>query len=58
MAMIWNVPSSYRKFYLKCFTNATVPAGFEGTWRMVTAFGASDAAGWEKAARELVQALK
>jgi hypothetical protein len=58
MAMIWNVPNSYRKFYLKCFTNATVPAGFEGTWRMVTAFGASDSAGWEKAARELAQALK
>jgi hypothetical protein len=58
IAMIWNVPGSYRKFYLKCFNNATVPAGFEGTWRMVTAFGASDAAGWEKAARELAQALK
>ena len=40
IAMIWNVPNSYRKFYLKCFNNATVPAGFEGTWRMVTAFGA------------------
>ena len=58
IAMIWNVPNSYRKFYLKCFNNATVPANFEGTWRMVTAFGASDAAGWEKAARELGQSLK
>lgn len=57
-ATIWNVPGSYRKFYLKCFNNATVPAGFEGTWRMVTAFGASDAARWEQAARELAQSLK
>jgi len=58
IAMIWNVPNSYRKFYLKCFNNATVPAGFKGTWRMVTAFGASDAVGWEKAASELADALK
>ena len=58
VAMIWNVPGSYRKFYLKCFNNATVPAGFEGTWRMVTAFGACDASGWEKAATDLAAALK
>lgn len=58
IAMIWNVPGSYRKFYLKCFDKATVPAGFEGTWSMVTAFGASDATGWEKAAQELSTALK
>ena len=58
IAMIWNVPNSYRKFYLKCFNNATVPAGFEGTWRMVTAFGSSDATEWEKGARELAQSLK
>ena len=58
IATIWNVPNSYRKFYLKCFNNATVPADFEGTWRMVTAFGASDAAGWEKSARELAGQLK
>ncbi len=58
IAMIWNVPNSYRKFYLKCFNNATVPAGFKGTWRMVTAFGASDAVGWEKAASELADALE
>lgn len=58
IAMIWNVPGSYRKFYLKCFNNATVPAGFEGTWRMVTAFGASDAAGWEKAATTLASELR
>jgi hypothetical protein len=58
IAMIWNVPNSYRKFYLKCFNNATVPAGIEGTWRMVTAFGASDAVGWEKAARRMADELR
>jgi hypothetical protein len=58
IAMIWNVPGSYRKFYLKCFNNATVPAGFEGTWRMVTSFGASDALGWEKTARQVAAELK
>lgn len=58
IATIWNVPNSYRKFYLKCFNNATVPADFEGSWHMVTAFGASDAAGWEKAVLEVAEALK
>ena len=58
VSAIWNVPGTYRKFYLKCFNNATVPAGFTGTWRMVTAFGASDAAGWEKAATTLASELR
>lgn len=57
IAMIWNVPSSYRKFYLKCFNNATVPAGFEGTWRMVTAFGTSPATAWQTAAQNQARAL-
>lgn len=53
IAMIWNVPNSYRKFYLKCFDNATVPAGFEGTWRMVTAFGAATPDTWQDQAWKL-----
>jgi len=57
IAMIWNVPGSYRKFYLKCFNNATMPAGFTGTWRMVTAFGSSKPDAWESAARELATTL-
>jgi hypothetical protein len=57
IAMIWNVPGTYRKFYLKCFNNETVPAGFTGTWRMVTAFGSSTADTWEAAARKLAQDL-
>lgn len=58
ISMIWNVPGSYRKFYLKCFEKATVPAGFTGTWRMVTAFGSSTPALWESRAKELATALR
>lgn len=57
ISTLWNVPGTYRKFYLKCFNNATVPAGFTGTWRMVTAFGGSAPDTWENAARELAQDL-
>ena len=57
ISTIWNVPGTYRKFYLKCFSNDTVPAGFTGTWRMVTAFGGGAADTWENAARKLAQEL-
>jgi len=55
ISTIWNVPGTYRKFYLKCFNNATVPAGFTGTWSMVTAFGSSTPESWEVSARKLAQ---
>ncbi len=58
IAMIWNVPGTYRKYYLRCFSNETVPAGFSGTWRMVTAFGKGDAASWKAVARRLAESLK
>ncbi len=58
IATIWNVPPTYRKFYLKCFSSATVPAGFTGTWRMVTAFGSSKADTWEAEARALAAQLR
>ena len=58
VAMIWNVPGSYRKFYLKCFENGTVPAGFEGTWKMVTAFGSAAEERWEDAAAALAGGLR
>ncbi|MCB1208634.1 MAG: hypothetical protein KDK97_04865 [Verrucomicrobiales bacterium] len=57
IATIWNVPGTYRKFYLKCFNNQTVPAGFTGTWRMITAFGSSTQDAWESAAKKLAQDL-
>ncbi len=47
----------YRKFYLKCFDNDTVPAGFTGTWKMVTGFGTAGAGEWEPAARALAEEL-
>lgn len=58
IAMIWNVPGTYRKYYLRCFNNETVPAGFSGTWRLVTAFGKGDASSWKAVARRLAESLK
>ncbi len=58
IATIWNVPGTYRKFYLKCFEGKTVPAGFSGTWRMVTAFGSATPETWESAARTLAAKLQ
>ena len=57
IATIWNVPPTYRKFYLKCFEGKTVPAGFTGTWHMVTAFGSSKPETWEAEARTLAAKL-
>jgi hypothetical protein len=57
ISMIWNVPGRYRKFYLKCFDNSTVPAGFQGTWRMVTGFGGCSPENWHEAARTLANKL-
>ncbi|MFT5470023.1 MAG: hypothetical protein ACI8UO_005147 [Verrucomicrobiales bacterium] len=56
-AKVWNVPGAYRKFYLMCFNNQTVPAGFEGTWRMITAFGAESQDHWAENARKLAETL-
>lgn len=58
ISMIWNVPGSYRKFYLKCFEKASVPAGFQGDWRMVTGFGGSEPENWRQAARTLANQLR
>ena len=57
IAAIWNVNGAYRKFYLRCFTNDTVPSGFEGTYRMVTGFGVAEEAEWKKVATELARDL-
>lgn len=55
---IWNVPGTYRKYYLESFTNDTVPAGFEGTWKMVTAFGESEKDQWEAKASVVAAKLR
>lgn len=57
ISMIWNVPPTYRKYYLKCFSKETVPAGFTGTWKMTTTFGAAPMAEWPTSARETAAAL-
>ncbi|NNE92118.1 MAG: hypothetical protein HKN23_10760 [Verrucomicrobiales bacterium] len=58
LSMVWNVPGTYRKFYLKCFESKTVPAGFKGTWRMVTAFGVGEPEVWQAKARKLALDLR
>jgi len=58
MSKIWDVPGTYRKHYLQCFTNETVPKGFKGTWRTVTAFGEAGAGEWKAKARKLAGELK
>jgi len=57
IAAIWNVHGSYRKFYLRCFTDDTVPAGFAGTYRMVTGFGTAETPEWPAAATALANEL-
>lgn len=56
---IWNVPGTYRKYYLVNFSKAEVPAYFDGTWQMVTSFGSvAENGDWEPAAKTLSQSLK
>jgi hypothetical protein len=57
IAAIWNVHGAYRKFYLRCFTNDTVPSGFDGTYQMVTGFGVAEEAEWEESARTMADNL-
>jgi len=55
---IWNVVGTYRKYYLESALNDSLPAGFRGTWRIVTAFGKATPDKWEAAARSLAGELK
>ncbi|MEM9015728.1 MAG: hypothetical protein AAGC68_01855 [Verrucomicrobiota bacterium] len=54
---IWNVSGTYRKYYLESFLNDTIPADFDGTWKMVTGFGEADEERWEEPAKELANSL-
>ncbi|MDF1814169.1 MAG: hypothetical protein P1V20_18335 [Verrucomicrobiales bacterium] len=58
ISMIWNVPGTYRKYYHTSFQNTSVPAGFSGTWKMVTAFGTAEPEQFQAAARKLAGALR
>ncbi|TWT61753.1 hypothetical protein Pan54_24900 [Rubinisphaera italica] len=57
ISTIWNVPNTYRKYYLRVFQNQTVPKDFNGTWKMVTAFGCETSDKWQPAAKVLVKKL-
>lgn len=58
ISMVWNVSGTYRKYYLKCFEDKTVPSGFNGTWKMVTTFGSASPEQWESAARKTAEMLQ
>ncbi len=58
ISKIWNVPGTYRKYYLESFNNAAVPAGFEGTWKMVTSFGEAEKDQWEQKAKAVAKKLR
>jgi hypothetical protein len=55
---LWNVPRVYRKFYLQSFSDQVLPAGFAGTYAMVTAFFEAPAGRWRAAARQLALELR
>lgn len=57
-SMVWNVIGTYRKYYLKCFADGVIPAGFKGTWKMVTGFGEAELAGWSATAEGVAKQLK
>jgi hypothetical protein len=56
--MLYNAPPSYLKFYLVCFSDQAVPAGFQGTYRMVTGFFDAGPDAWERQADALADALR
>ena len=55
---IWKVPNAYRKYYLTCLSKTSVPAGYTGTWKMVTAFGKCQEDELEKKAVRLAESIR
>lgn len=55
--IIVDSPGAYRKFYVMSFSNRRIPAGFDGTYRMVTGFFEADAATWKTVAAKLAESL-
>lgn len=56
--LIVDAPKAYRKFYIMCFSEEEVPAGFDETYRIVTSFFEADNATWKSTANKLAQSLK
>ena len=52
-----DVKKVYRKFYLRCLRGRTVPAGFDGSWRMVTGFFEAEQEKWHSHARNRADEL-
>ena len=57
-SLLVNAPAIYRKCYVMCFEGKSLPAGFEGKYRMVTGFFEAKSNEWQDAARKLSQDLK
>ncbi|MHB9071410.1 MAG: hypothetical protein ACYC54_13715 [Sedimentisphaerales bacterium] len=57
-SLLVNAPAVYRKCYVMCFEDKPLPAGFEGKYRMVTAFFEAKPNEWQDAARKLSQDMK
>ena len=55
---IWKVPRAYRKYYLTCLSKTSVPPGYRGTWKMVTAFEKCQEDEWEEKAVSLAGSLR
>jgi hypothetical protein len=53
-----DAPKIYRKLRLMTFVKATVPAGFDGTYRMAIGFFTAGAEDWKTQARDRVNDLK
>lgn len=53
-----DAPGIYRKLRLMSFVDRTVPAGFDGTFRMVTGFFSASAEDWQAAARKRAGELR
>jgi len=55
---IVDAPGVYRKFYIMCFAEDKVPAGFDETYRIVTGYFESEQATWKMSANKLAEELR
>lgn len=58
ISFIRNCPTYYRKYALISFTKETMPAGFKGTYKMVTGFFEASSENWQAEARKIAEELK
>lgn len=53
-----DAPGTYRKLRVMCFTEKTIPAGFDGTFQSTVGFFNSDSTGWENVAVQMISELR